>query len=435
MQTSVFYKKRICFVTAVLLILIHLLIPITSYAADDERSSELEQMYEEAKIIAGKQTNSSGEDKTAKESCEEVLERIKESKETLENKPTIRGGYEVIEDICTFGGHDIEGIDITFQHIWKEEFREVAQSMGVEFGDLLAGDKQEMNDEIQDAAIKVNILTWNNSTVGGEQVQTANSGAIQDMIDGIEKSGIFTDFMTPLAAIGIALVVAFGGSSLITLSMERSVTSEAVTREFIKIIIGVFIIYNFRTIALAVMGFGSWVIQTLQVSFSNTDYAETVEYALVKSFSNVMEEHNPITEIITNSSMGLGNIGAGIAQQFGNIFNSISGLIGNGIIQLASSLAIYSVAIEIGVRYVFTPIAIADLYSEKFRSNGVMWLKKLLACVLTGAVIYMIIFVTDAFKDSVGATFSVITNMAINLTMMGMLFRARQIANDIVGCH
>lgn len=436
MQTSVFYKKRICFVTTVLLILIHLLIPITSYAADDERNSELEQMYEEAEIIAGKQTNSSGEiDETAKESCEEVLERIKESRETLENKPTIRGGYEVIEDICTFGGHDIEGIDITFQHIWKEEFREVAQSMGVEFGDLLAGDKQEMNDEIQDAAIKVNILTWNNSTVGGEQVQTANSGAIQDMIDGIEKSGIFTDFMTPLAAIGIALVVAFGGSSLITLSMERSVTSEAVTREFIKIIIGVFIIYNFRTIALAVMGFGSWVIQTLQVSFSNTDYAETVEYALVKSFSNVMEEHNPITEIITNSSMGLGNIGAGIAQQFGNIFNSISGLIGNGIIQLASSLAIYSVAIEIGVRYVFTPIAIADLYSEKFRSNGVMWLKKLLACMLTGAVIYMIIFVTDAFKDSVGATFSVITNMAINLTMIGMLFRARQIANDIVGCH
>ena len=439
MQTSVFNKKRLCFMAAVLLILAHLFIPITSYAADDERSSELEQMYEEAEIIAGKQTNSSGEvDETAKESCEEVLERIKESTEKLENNPTVRGGYDVIDDICTFGGHDIEGIDLTFQSIWKAEFREVAQSMGIEFGDLIpavTGGTQEINDEIQDAAIKVNILTWNNSTVGGEQVQTVNSGAIQDMIDGIEKSGIFTDFMTPLAAIGIALVVAFGGSSLITLSMERSVTSEAVTREFIKIIIGVFIIYNFRTIALAVMGFGSWVIQTLQVSFSNTDYAETVEYALVQSFANVMEEHNPITNILTDASMGIGNIATGIAQQFGNIFNSFSGFIGNGIIQLASSLAIYSVAIEIGVRYVFTPIAIADLYSEKFRSNGVMWLKKLLACVLTGAVIYMIIFVTDAFKDSVGATFSVITNMAINLTMIGMLFRARQIANDIVGCH
>ena len=85
--------------------------------------------------------------------------------------------------------------------------------MGIEFGDLIpavTGGTQEINDEIQDAAIKVNILTWNNSTVGGEQVQTVNSGAIQDMIDGIEKSGIFTDFMTPLAAIGIALVVAFG---------------------------------------------------------------------------------------------------------------------------------------------------------------------------------------------------------------------------------
>ena len=177
------------------------------------------------------------------------------------------------------------------------------------------------------------------------------------------------------------------------------------------------------------------MIEKLQLSFTNTSYADSMEYALVNSFIQTIEENNPITEIKSSFATGVGNLAQGLLNQFGNIFNSFSGFIGNGIIQLASSLAIYSVAIEIGVRYVFTPIAIADLYSEKFRSNGVMWLKKLLACVLTGAVIYMIIFVTDAFKDSVGATFSVITNMAINLTMIGMLFRARQIANDIVGCH
>ena len=426
MQTSVFYKKRICFVTAILLILIHLFTPIATYA---DNSSKIEDLYAQAEKKAENQRNQDDgeEDKTAIEQCQEMIKELRGMRDSIEANPTIRGGYDIIDEIKINGD---------FGSLWKSNFREEAQSLGIEFGDLTGRDDgQKMNDEIQDSAVKVNILTWNNNTVGGEQVQTVNSGAIQDMIDGIEKSGILTNFMTPLAAIGIALVIAFGGASLINLSMERSVTNEAVTREFIKIVIGVFIIYNCRTFALAIISAGSWVIEKLQLSFTNTSYADSMEYALVNSFIQTIEENNPITEIKSSFATGVGNLAQGLLNQFGNIFNSFSGFIGNGIIQLASSLAIYSVAIEIGVRYVFTPIAIADLYSEKFRSNGVMWLKKLLACVLTGAVIYMIIFVTDAFKDSVGATFSVITNMAINLTMIGMLFRARQIANDIVGCH
>ena len=133
--------------------------------------------------------------------------------------------------------------------------------------------------------------------------------------------------------------------------------------------------------------------------------------------------------------IGIGNVTSGLASMFGQGFDTLTGMLGNGIVQLASSLAVYSVAIEIGVRYAFTPIAIADLYSEKFRSSGMQWLKKLLACALTGAVMYVVIYSADIFKNAVGATFSVITNTAINLTMIGMLFRARQIANDIVGVH
>ena len=45
MQTSVFYKKRICFVTAILLILIHLFTPIATYA---DNSSKIEDLYAQA---------------------------------------------------------------------------------------------------------------------------------------------------------------------------------------------------------------------------------------------------------------------------------------------------------------------------------------------------------------------------------------------------
>ena len=127
--------------------------------------------------------------------------------------------------------------------------------------------------------------------------------------------------------------------------------------------------------------------------------------------------------------------GADAASSLSGIFGSITGLFGNGIVQIASSLVIYAVVIELVVRYLFTPLAIADLYSEKWRSNGWMWLKKLFAVSMQGAVIFLIIYVTDIFKDGLGASFSVITNTAINLTMIGMFAKSRQIANDIIGVH
>lgn len=82
----------------------------------------------------------------------------------------------------------------------------------------------------------------------------------------------------------------------------------------------------------------------------------------------------------------------------------------------------------------FTPIAIADLYSERFRSNGWMWLKKLFAVSMQGAVIFMIIYSVDVLKNAID-TASIITNTAINLTMIGMFAKSRQIANDIIGVH
>ena len=205
-----------------------------------DNSSKIEDLYAQAEKKAENQRNQDDgeEDKTAIEQCQEMIKELRGMRDSIEANPTIRGGYDIIDEIKINGD---------FGSLWKSNFREEAQSLGIEFGDLTGRDDgQKMNDEIQDSAVKVNILTWNNNTVGGEQVQKVNSGAIQDMIDGIEKSGILTNFMTPLAAIGIALVIAFGGASLINLSMERSVTNEAVTREFIKIVIGVFIIYNCR---------------------------------------------------------------------------------------------------------------------------------------------------------------------------------------------
>ena len=63
-----------------------------------------------------------------------------------------------------------------------------------------------------------------------------------------------------------------------------------------------------------------------------------------------------------------------------------------------------------------------------------MYLKKLFACSMQGAVIFMIIYAVNALKMSL-ATFDPITLTAINLTMIGMFAKSRQIANDAIGVH
>lgn len=372
-----------------------------------------------------------------------IVEYLKEHRDELADDPTVKGGYKLIDAaIASIDGD--EGIAQT----WKPMFKEQALALGVEFesvhntislddgSSFTITDNKKANGDFVDAAVKVNILTWNNTEVGGETVANHNRGVVQDLIKALDSNSSFVSgFTDPLKGVAMALTIAFGAYGLIMLSMEKSVTGEAVTREFIKMVIGLFVIYNFRTIALALISFGTWMLQALQTSLGSMDYqASSVEYALLSSFSNLTETSllSSLAESVFTGAVNLIKDAATGATQG---LSEIMGSFGNGIIQVASSLAVYSVAIELAVRYAVTPIAIADLYSEKFRSSGIAWLKKLLACVITGTIMYLIIYITDVFKNVLGANFSVITNTAINLTMIGMLFRARQIANEVVGAH
>ena len=104
------------------------------------------------------------------------------------------------------------------------------------------------------------------------------------------------------------------------------------------------------------------------------------------------------------------------------------------------SLSVYAIAIDIGIRFVFTPIAIADLFSEKFRSTGVRWLKGIMASSLQGVIIYVIVVVGTTLRETLasGAAisgFAPVTGLAVNLTMIGLFAKSRAFANDIVGTH
>lgn len=408
--------------------------PVNVYAAD----TEIEEWLDEASVVEQEDSGSA-----AKRNRIIEMLRDEDIMSSLDTDPTVKGGYKVIETILKDPAVDLNGWFSGVKAQWESFFKQEAMSLGVQFESMvkakantdgsLSVNKNNVQNDVEDAALKVNILSWNNTTKkNGSTLSNANQGMVSKLLTAVAKE--METFTDNIRAFAVALAITFGAVTMMTMISDRNVSSEAITREFAKLLAGIWFIYNYKFFALLIIRAGTIILDSVQtgVTANNNDI---VRYALVKSFYQTLQLGD-LDSIAANSTMGLGGTIANVVSDLsGSLFGSITGLIGNGIVQLASSLVIYAVIIELAIRYLLTPIAIADLYSEKWRSNGWMWLKKLFAVSVQGAVIFLMIFVTNTFKNQLGATYSITTNTAINLTMIGMFAKSRQIANDMIGVH
>ena len=106
-------------------------------------------------------------------------------------------------------------------------------------------------------------------------------------------------------------------------------------------------------------------------------------------------------------------------------------------VNLGAKLACYQVLIEIGIRRMFTPLAIGDIYQEGLRSPGVRYLKKLLAAFLKITIIVMLGYFGHALAlegttDVNGLTYC-FNLIIVDFTCVTIMFKAGEYANDIVG--
>ncbi len=107
------------------------------------------------------------------------------------------------------------------------------------------------------------------------------------------------------------------------------------------------------------------------------------------------------------------------------------------LIKIAARVAVYQILIEIGIRRVFTPLAIGDIYQEGLRSPGVRYLKKILAaffklavCVVIGGFAGTLSTTIMAEQTGISYCFGLIV---VNLTCVVGMFKAGEYTNDIVG--
>lgn len=303
--------------------------------------------------------------------------------------------------------------------------------------------EEDTGDEAQEKSEKASRMIQRLRWAKKDKYSTINLVSILEKYE-----STFGSIMGILQSISAALLVAFGCSNLLKLSSDRTISTDAITREFLKIIFGLWFLFNYQYFAIMVMRVGAFITETfLDASQMEAATAESTTYILrhgiLKSLEQMMINGKADTYLsgLSNAATGVyGSItseGTGILEDIGTtlckLFGGAGGLIGgNSLVSLSINWVVFSVMLELGIRYIFTPIAIADLYSEGFRSNGARWLKKMASCALTGALLYLVLYGSNVIKLQMTG-FHPIQLTAVNLTMCGSFIKMRQIADEIVG--
>lgn len=110
---------------------------------------------------------------------------------------------------------------------------------------------------------------------------------------------------------------------------------------------------------------------------------------------------------------------------------------------LAGKFVIYQIVIEIGLRRIFAPLAISEIYQDGLRSPGMRYLKKLAAAMLKCLIcVVVVVFVADIQMSMLhgietgtgdGVSGYIVTCLLLGLTSIGTMMKCGELANDIVG--
>lgn len=338
---------------------------------------------------------------------------------------------------------------------WIAAFQKACDQYGVSSSELSGAANAAADDN---AVNKLHILQWDEDPSG------VNRSAMKLMIDRIMANTALTNVMGICMAFAASLCIAFGIGDILQQATEKSASTEALWRSFLKMCCGLFVIYNCLYIAAVIIYVGDVILTTALNATTGSGAVDTEAYrthmALWLSVTSIEKSggfsllaktagsgnagvfstaFNAATSWVTNAMSGVFSAGFSLALG-GPLTSLILKAAGSAIISFVISLTVYAVAIDIGVRFVFTPLAVADLFSERFRSTGIRWLKSLAAAALQGVIIYVIVIVGTQLREILesGALipgFSPVTSCIVNLTMIGLFVKSGNIAREVIGTH
>lgn len=205
-------------------------------------------------------------------------------------------------------------------------------------------------------------------------------------------------------------------------NLERGTDpTEGMHKLFIELFLTGFLVINIDVIMSSVVGIGEWLIDVV-LNFSKNPNVQTVS----------------LTDITGKESGGaLWWIESVVILIIPWILSLLMGVI--------AQFMAFSILIELGIRRAFAPFAVADIYHEGLRSPGVRYLKRYLATFLKICICIFVCYLGQVLMgisleenvanfDSIGDIFQYIFRViAINVTVLGVMAKTGEYANDIVG--
>ena len=89
---------------------------------------------------------------------------------------------------------------------------------------------------------------------------------------------------------------------------------------------------------------------------------------------------------------------------------------------------------DIAVRVIFAPIGMSDTLHGGLKSDGIRYLKRLLASVFSGVVLMGVLLSYQAIRQPLMGSFNaLIANIALSFAVIAMTRKAQTIANDAMG--
>lgn len=230
-----------------------------------------------------------------------------------------------------------------------------------------------------------------------------------DSVTGIMQSGY-----NIMIGISAALITLYFLMDLIEqIQRGQGQTPELLLRSFLKVVIAV---------ELIIHGFDLF-ITLRQVGDSLTSSLTSVT-SIASGGMNVADQIVPT--------------GEKWYTYLGLVFQLILPFAFSKIIYLGINVTCYARIIELVVRTVFAPVAIADIFHDGMHSPGVRYIKKYIAVCLQGAVIICILAITSTISASAlsgmaGNDNFIWATLAINFSALMAILKSQGLANDVAG--
>lgn len=287
---------------------------------------------------------------------------------------------------------------------------------------------------------------------GGTSI-TEIQGFISQILDALTT--VFTDasikqIIDIFLGIGVSLLTVFLYVDILDKATKDMITLEKLIMIFIKYFLAIMILINLPDLIVTLFNLAKGLYDMLgeKASFNSLN----IEY---------YPGHNPNTAVYPEWSEDLQKAfkEAGIKNGISALWKNFLALITTILVilvmwvgKIAGYFVVAGNALSLIARVLFAPLGVVQCFDEGLRSSGIRYLKKIVADALTFAVILGIMYAMSRIQvailggtgkieritpDNVLSLLSIkycIGAIVLQLSAVGAMMKASQIANDVVGC-